>query len=153
MLKLVTQFDDFRMKPHIAAQGCCCCCCCCCCCVVTTLTTSVLTCRHVAHALSARPSEDIGKKPLKYKLIAFFAFPLSIAFTILTMVICVAFNMDEIASAILYFGLGIGVYAGLMTYLVKKANVRPRTAVGIIILSIVMLVVEFVVWLYVICNY
>ncbi len=56
MMRLVTQFDDRRMRATVATPTCCCCCCCCVASVVSTTVVTVLNVSDIARDAAAPPS-------------------------------------------------------------------------------------------------
>ncbi len=166
MLKLINQFDNPNMRPTVATPTCAGCCCCCCCCVISTLATGIITTRNVAQSIEHQRgnvflnvdvsdyyqavNEDDNEKQKNlidkqagdeffYKFVGAVAFPSSLVATLFFAVIF---------RSIIGVVFGLAVYAVLMSYLVRRANLSSRKAIVIIILSIIAFVAEFFVGSY-----
>ncbi|MEI6222354.1 MAG: hypothetical protein WCP97_06330 [bacterium] len=90
MLRLVTQFDNEKMRASVATPTCGPCCSCCCCCVVTTLSSSIITSRNLGKLVEKQGQEKhisevelITNKNAAY-YVGCIVFPTSVVLVLLT---------------------------------------------------------------------
>lgn len=146
MLRLVSQFDNSKIRASVATPTCRCSSCCCCCCVVTTLTSSIITARNLGKLADTQVSNapfsaqtKISK--LQAHLMGFFLLPISIGAGFLVLSY---FGENPILAGsitVVIFALGLYMFK-------NKFGLSVKTATLIFILTILGLVLEFFAWLY-----
>lgn len=100
MLRLVSQFDNEKMRASVATPTCGPCCSCCCCCIVTTLASSIITSRNLGKIVekqyqdSGLSIDQVKKKRTTARVLGFFILPIAIG----------------IAIGILWFGFSSGFF-------------------------------------------
>lgn len=147
MLRLVSQFDNSKIRASVATPTCGGCCCCCCCCVVTTLASSIITARNLGKLADTQvsnvPSSTQTKSSkLQARLMGFFLLPISIGAGFL-----VLFYGGEnliLAGSIIVVIFALGLYM-----FKNKFGLSVKTATSIFILTIIGLVLEFFAWLFI----
>jgi len=149
MLRLVSQFDNEKMRASVATPTCGPCCCCCCCCIVTTLASSIVTARNLGKLVEAQtpnqtPSQ-IKPSKLQARLLGFFLLPIALGAGFLAL-----FSGGEnfvlalsIAIAPLIFGVGLYTFH-------NKYGLPRKTALLIFFVTVAALVVEFFAWLFIV---
>ena len=150
MIRLVSQFDNEKMRASVATPTCGGCCSCCCCCVVTTLASSIITARNLGR-LADMQAQNISspnqtkKSKLQARLMGFFLLPISIGVGFLIpLIYCgenLIFSAASIASIAVIFALGLYMFK-------NKFGLSGKTATYIFILTVAGLVAEFFAWLY-----
>jgi len=147
MLRLVSQFDNERIRASVATPTCGPCCCCCCCCIVTTLTSSIITSRNLGKLAEGQTSNQtpprIKTSKLRARLAGFFLLPITLGVGFLSLFL-------ENGAISLFLTLAIfGV--GLRTFH-HKYGLSSETALLIFFATVVALVGEFFAWLFILLE-
>lgn len=153
MIKLISQFDNEKMRSSVATPTCGPCCSCCCCCVVTTLASSIITARNFSKAVeNMQQGEKEGtsndrlveientnlrlRKKMAF-LAGFFLFPIAFLAGIIFL-----FGEKPLMSIFLF----LGIFGGGLYFFKDKYKLSTKKVVLIFILTLVAFVVEIVAW-------
>ncbi len=147
MIRLVTQFDDTRIRATVATPTCGSSSCCCCCCLATVLTTSTLTAMHAGGAAAktgdSRPSATSVTPGFGRAVWGFLALPLALALGIAT----------TYGAGNLIAGIGVAIVTWMVLLLVVYSRLTAANRWGVIVPTVVLgavfLTAEFFVFLYV----
>lgn len=148
MIKLISQFDSEKMRASVATPTCGPCCSCCCCCVVTALTSSIITARNLGRLadpqISSQLSPQVKLSKLQARLFGFFLLPLAL---------CAGFFMlFNSGNFVLVFAIIAIIFGAGLRIFYKKYGLSKKTALLIFFITIVALVGEFFVWLFILLG-
>lgn len=151
MLRLVSQFDNEKMRASVATPTCGPCCCCCCCCIVTTLASSIVTARNLGKLVEAQSSNQISSpsKPSKVqaRLLGFFLLPIALDVGFLLL-----FMGDGDESFIIALALAAIIFGGGLYAFHRKYGLSSKTALLIFFVTVAALVGEFFAWLFILLG-
>ncbi len=138
MKRLVTQFDDKRLRATVATPTCCCCCCC----VATVLTSTALSTLNV-HELAGKVDMPESTRWL-LRVVALTALPLAVVASIAAAWLA-SLASDELAwlaGVVAFFG----AWAAILAAAYKPLRTRSRGAVVAftVIVGTVMFCGEFI---------
>ena len=127
MKRLVTQFDDKRLRATVATPTCCCCCCC----VASVLTSTALSALNV-HELAAKVDMPESRRWL-LRVVALTALPLAVAASV------AAAWLMSLASDELAWLAGVAAFFGAWTAILAAAYkpLRPRSRGAIVAFTVI----------------
>ena len=153
MIKLISQFDNEKMRVSVATPTCGCCSSCCCCCIVSTITTSIITSRNFGKVVEEEYEykdesyEEVRSKKIEAYLLGALLIPLVVASIIL-------YFLADVNKAVSFL-LGISYLIWLITFIQKHEGFRIRIILVTILTIIVFLALayaEIFIWITFIFN-
>ena len=165
MLRLVSQFDNEKMRASVATPTCGPCCSCCCCCIVTTLASSIITSRNLGKIVekqyqdSGLTADQVKEKKTVARVLGFFILPISIG--ILCGILRLGFSsgwFEAIVNNPIFTQLPGGVsiiipvilglvYATIFLLLKKKYKISVVYIMATVVITVALMVGEIFVWL------
>jgi hypothetical protein len=149
MIKLISQFDNEKMRASVATPTCGPCCSCCCCCIVTTLTSSIITARNLGRLtepqISSQPSPQVKPSKLQARLFGFFLLPLALGAGFLVLFSGGENFVFALTIAATIFGAGLYIFH-------NKYGLPKKTALLIFFVTVAALVGEFFAWLFILLG-
>lgn len=165
MIRLVSQFDNEKMRATVTtpmAGSCCCSSCCCCCCVVSTLGSSIVTARNLGKLVEKQTITSTPRIRKMSKIEAYICgallLPASIALTFLIFFALIQNASKEyigIENTIVFFSFAIFLLsfgAGLSWFRYWYGLSRKALTLTFI-LTIIALIAEFFAWLYILLSF
>ncbi len=161
MLRLVSQFDNEKMRASVATPTCGPCCCCSCCCIVTTLASSIITSRNLGKIVekqfqdSGLSVRQVKEKRTTARVLGFLILPISIGIlwlgysselleTIIENPIIRQLPGGQRVSVPTIFGL---VYAAIFFLLKKKYKIPLLYILATVVITVALMVGEVFVWI------
>lgn len=160
MLRLVSQFDNEKMRASVATPTCGPCCSCCCCCVVTTLASSIITSRNLGKIVEQQyqNSSDISVDKIKEEkknaqIFGFFVLPIALLITyfgfsmgffeIISSFISSVFPAGNIASLII---LPVLVYTGVFFLFKRNYKISVVYIIATVVITTLAMACEVFLW-------
>ena len=127
MKRLVTQFDDKRLRATVATPTCCCCCCC----VASVLTSTALSALNV-HELAGKVDMPESRRWL-LRVVALTALPLAVVASIAAawLTSLVSDDLAWLAGVVAFFGAWTGILVAAYKPL------RPRSPGAIVAFTVI----------------
>jgi hypothetical protein len=161
MLRLVSQFDNEKMRASVATPTCGPCCSCCCCCIVTTLASSIITSRNLGKIVekqyqdSGLSIDQVKEKRTTARILGFFILPIAIGILwfgfssgffeiIINNPISRQLPGGELVSIPVTLGL---VYAAIFLLLKKKYKIPLLYILATVVITVALMVGEVFVWI------
>jgi hypothetical protein len=162
MLRLVSQFDNEKMRASVATPTCGPCCSCCCCCIVTTLASSIITSRNLGKIVekqyqdSGLSIDQIKEKKTTARVLGFFILPITIGILwfgfssgffeiIIHNPISRQLPGGQLVSIFIIIGL---VYATVFLLFKQKYKIPILYILATVVITVALMVGEIFVWLY-----
>ena len=156
MIRLVSQFDNEKVRTSVATPTCGGCCSSCCCCIISVIAFSTITTRNFARAIeylsnaNETSEEELKKQQSDAKFLGLFFIPSSIALVGLFFAIISASAHALICCSPIFIA-AIAYMVSLKRFIIEHKNIRKRIllkSLYSLILFIIFAVLEFFAWPY-----
>ncbi|HBY21538.1 MAG: hypothetical protein A2Y24_06130 [Clostridiales bacterium GWE2_32_10] len=154
MIRLVSQFDNEKVRTSVATPTCGGCCSCCCCCIVSTVAFTAITTRNFVKAteyISEINEDEVKKEKVKFGILGFFFIPVVIVIMIqVIMLRMLPLGVDNELFLPLIFLPGTIIYLMYLNNLVNRyKSIKKRMTQLVIItpiLYLIFIIIEAFAW-------